>query len=312
MGRRRSRSRSRRRRDSSASHDDKDDASSEAKIALLEVEVETLKAENRELKKKLVEVLRRPDRRPDREGRGDDAKKNTRAAEENRESRRKETMSEKDEGSKDKAESGGSDEGLNAVLLCNTAQEAYNEPVPNNIALEKRLPLVNGKLERFLNNFSDSVQILDLNSGKAIVKDKKTFVMRYSCVFRESGANLKCTINKRFYYDDSHKRPTFCLDYEVHQKLVTAMAGTPPDGKLGVREPRTEHLVALYEEKGGRITRMWLRPDTEKIGLDPTAGEETLTRTEIFKVFEAKIAELKGGAPGPRIFHNYLEMPTVG
>ena len=30
------------------------------------------------------------------------------------------------------------------------------------------------------------------------------------------------------------------------RNLVTARAGTPPDGRLGVREPRTEHLVVLY------------------------------------------------------------------
>lgn len=46
---------------------------------------------------------------------------------------------------------------------------------------------------------------------------------------------------------------------------MTAQPGTPPDGRLGLREPRTERLAVLYEEKGGKISRMWLRQDTETL-----------------------------------------------
>merc|ERR1711988_1575345 len=101
-------------------------------------------------------------------------------------------------------------------------------------------------------------------------------------------------------------------DFETHEHLVTAMPGTPPDGKLGVRDPRTEHLVVLYEEQGGKITRMWLKQDAEKLGLDPTAGEEILQRTDVVKAFEKKIEELRKGPAQPRIFQNYHDVPTIG
>ncbi|CAK9020461.1 Hypothetical protein SCF082_LOCUS14923 [Durusdinium trenchii] len=119
------------------------------------------------------------------------------------------------------------------------------------------------------------VQILDLKSGQAIIKDRNSFIKRYTCVFRESGSKLLGSCNKRFYFDA--QGPTYCLDYETHEHLVTAMPGTPPDGKLGVREPRTEHLMVLYEEKGGKITRMWIKPDADKLGSDPYAGEDPAT-----------------------------------
>ncbi|CAE7811208.1 unnamed protein product [Symbiodinium necroappetens] len=98
----------------------------------------------------------------------------------------------------------------------------------------------------------------------------------------------------------------------MHESLVTAMPGTPPDGKLGVREPRTEHLIVLYEEKGGKLTRMWLRPDSEKLGSDPYAGEDILASSEAYKQFEAKLKEVTGGKLGERIFHNYHDIPSVG
>merc|ERR1740121_786691 len=185
-------------------------------------------------------------------------------------------------------------------------------PVPNNIPNEKRLPMVQQKSDHFMGHFGEKVQIIDLKSGGAVIKDKKMFGMRYGCVFRESGAKLKGTCHKRFYYDASGGKPTFCLDFETHESLVTAMPGTPQDGKLGVRDPRTEHLAVLYEERGGKLTRMWLKPDTEKLGLDPTAGEDVMKRTDVFKAFEAKIGEVKGGPAGEFYFFNYHETPTVG
>ncbi|CAE8619145.1 unnamed protein product, partial [Polarella glacialis] len=240
-------------------------------MALLEVENETLKAENRELRKKLVESLRRGGG-----GGGGGGDRRGREPEKAKE-RRREPSSAKDQ------EAIESD--TNAVLLVNAQMEAYNESIPNNIPPEKRLPIVNDKMKRFMDGFSDTVQILDLKSGGAIIKDRSTFMKRYSCVFRESGSKLLGSCTKRFYYDASN-RPTFCIDYETHASLVTAMPGTPPDGKLGVREARTEYLIVLYEEKGGKLTRMWLRPDTDKLGCDPTASEDIIAHSEAFKAFE--------------------------
>eukprot|EP00933_Yihiella_yeosuensis_P016972 TRINITY_DN14328_c5_g1_i1.p1 TRINITY_DN14328_c5_g1~~TRINITY_DN14328_c5_g1_i1.p1 ORF type:complete len:310 (+),score=80.09 TRINITY_DN14328_c5_g1_i1:65-994(+) len=309
MGRNRSRSRSRRREKRDEKEDeeeDEEDLSPEGRVALLEVENETLKAENKELRKKLVEALRRgggggggggaAERR-----RGGDNKK-----EEKKESSRRREASPEQEAFDEKA--------MNAVLLVNASMEAYNESITNNIALERRLPLVEEKMKRFMENFGDKIEIIEMNSGKAVIKDRSTFIKRYSCVFRESGAKLAGSTNKRFYYD-VRKGPTYCIDYETHESLVTAQPGTPPDGKLGCREARTEHLIVLYEEKDDKISRMWIRPDTDKTGTDTMAGEDVIAATPMFKKFEAKIEELLGTSKfkqSERIFHNYLQIETIG
>jgi len=195
------------------------------------------------------------------------------------------------------------------VQLVNGLVDVYNEPIPNNIPPEKRMPLVNAKLDRFCDHF-DEVQIIDMKSDKAILKDKM-FALRYGCVFRESGAKLKCSTTKRFYYD-ARRGPTFCLDFETHESLVTATAGTRQDGSLGVREPRTEHLVVLYEARKGKLTRMWLAPDADKLGQDPCAGEDIILRHPLVKQFEEKLKGLRPSAAGDRIFHNYLDVKVVG
>mmetsp|Transcript_145435 Transcript_145435/g.267334 ORF Transcript_145435/g.267334 Transcript_145435/m.267334 type:complete len:281 (-) Transcript_145435:27-869(-) len=201
----------------------------------------------------------------------------------------------------------------NAVMLCNSQMEAYNESVPNNIPLEKRLPLVKGKLDRFMDHFDAKIGIFDLNSGGAILKDRKMFQMRYQCVFRESGAKLKGTCTKRFYFDATMKQPTYCLDFETHESLVTAQPGTRQDGSLGCRPPRTEHLIVLYKEEKGKTTAMWLAPDKDKLGADSHAGDDVITRHPLYKQFEKKIGELKGGGKaGAFHFFNYHNTPTVG
>ncbi|CAE7435489.1 unnamed protein product [Symbiodinium natans] len=291
--RRKSRSRSRRRND-----DEDEDLSPESRLKLLEVENTTLKAENRELRKKLVEALRQ----------GGNGASGTRTNSDKKEGREKggQQVEERREAREEPVVTSDT----NAVLLVNAQMEAYNEPIPNNIPPEKRLPMVEKKLMRFMVQFDDKVQILDLKSGQTIIKDRNLFIKRYTCVFRESGAKLQGSCLKRFYFDSAG--PTYCIDYEMHESLVTAMPGTPPDGKLGVREPRTEYLIVLYEEKGGKLTRMWLRPDSEKLGSDPYAGEDILAASEAYKQFEAKLKEVTGGRLGERIFHNYHDIPSVG
>jgi len=307
----------------------------EARVALLEVENKTLKAENQELRKKLVAVLRQrhgaaaptaSERRrpPEREQPAEQQPPRRAPAEQERSGRLRGQQSSKEEEQRrsppprqapprQQVLENDATMPLNAVMLANAAMEVYNDPITNNVAPEKRLPLVKAKLDRFLSNFHDKIQIIDLKSGGVIIKDQKMFTARYSCVFRESGTKLKGTCNKRFFYNASEGcKATHVLDYEVHESLVTAMPGTPQDGNLGVREPRNEHLIVLYEEKGGKVTRMWLRQDAEKIGVDPTAGEEILARSEGFKAFEDKIKDLRGGSTGARIFHNYHNTPTVG
>lgn len=322
----------------------------EARVALLEVENETLKAENRELRKKLVEALTKKtgaaessnDRRRANDDSGAGAPSGDRrlerakAAEDQGSERRRgrdppaddsgdrrrgggmgqapSPVREKEPPKKKREPEAAPDDDMlpNAIMLVNGQMEVYNIPIANNIPPEKRLPLVKDKMDKFMASYDDKIQILDLASGKPIMRDRKMFSARYTCVMRESGAKLKGSCQKRFYYDAPGSKATYCLDYEQHDSLVTAMAGTPPDGNLGVREARTEHLIVLYEAKGGKITRMWLRQDADKIGKDTYASEEIIARSEAFKAFEAKIAECKDGKAGERIFHNYHDIPTVG
>ncbi|CAJ1384850.1 unnamed protein product [Effrenium voratum] len=305
--------------------------SAEGQLTLLQVDYEVLKVENRELRKRLLRHLRKPKgktekatpvkakekpkeekkaKKPEKQDKREKPQK--REKPEKREKLGKTSDEPKPKAPKE-AESvpeAEAEPDTNAVLLANAQMEAYNEPIPNDLPKEKRSPLVEAKLKRFLESFHDGVQIIDLKSGGVVLKDKKMFQKRFACVFRESGTGLRGTCLKRFYFDS--KSPTYCLDFEDHESLVTAMAGTPPDGRLGVREPREERLVVLYEEKGGKITRMWLRQDTENLGLDPKAGEEVLAKSEVYKQFEEKLEELKGGDLGERIFHNYYDMPSVG
>jgi len=321
--------------------DEGEDMSLEARVALLEVENSTLKAENKELRKKLVEALGKKSREQASGDRKKEEKKSRREASPKRKEaspkrreaspRRKERKdaSPKQDKTKGKEEKSEEEDGEmpawaeeeeedaskpNAVLLVNPAMEIYNEmQIPNNIPLEKRLPMVEAKMEQFLKHFGDNISIIDLKSGGTIIKDRKVFKMRYGCVFRESGSSLKITTNKRFYFDAKGKTPTYCLDFEKHESLVTPQPGTRPDGSLGCRPPREEHLVVMYEEQLGKITRIWIAQDSDKVGQDTMAGEEILVKLPVYKQFEKKIAELKkSDSAGEYFFNNYHNIPTVG
>ncbi|CAE7814324.1 unnamed protein product [Symbiodinium sp. CCMP2456] len=293
MGRDRSRSPRRGARD-----DDEEDLPAEGKLMLLQVDFETLKVENQELRTRLLQALRRLDSKTPSTGRHgkEEVKKAVKkevkkeAKPESKKEVKKEVKKEDikkevkkeikkevkkeikkevkqeaisfkkafhmfqtketpqahfdldspgEEGKKVKTE----EPNTNAVLLCNAQMEVYNTEVPNDVPMEERTPLVEGKLKNFMESFHEKVQILDLKTGGVLVKDKM-FQKRYACVFRESGDELRGVCTKRFYFDS--KSPTYCLDFETHESLVTARAGTPPDGRLGVRDPRTEHLAVLY------------------------------------------------------------------
>merc|ERR1719265_237656 len=104
--------------------------------------------------------------------------------------------------------------------------------------------------------------------------------MRYECVFRESGAGLKVAVKKRFFFDAKPGRPTFCLDFEKHESLVTPRPGQRMDGALGTVGPRTQSLIVLYEVRKCKITRMWLAPDMSNLGDDPAMGEAVLAKMD--------------------------------
>ncbi|CAL1140249.1 unnamed protein product [Cladocopium goreaui] len=306
------------------------DASSEK---LLKVDYEVMKVENAELRKRLLKALRalstaRSGQAPSKKQRVEEKEKEKKKEKEKPKEKAKEAKAKDKDPPREKPketererpdkpqqpqvqeESEPGEPGMNAVMLANAQMEAYNEPIAADLPKEQRSKMLEEKLKRFMDYFQENVQIMDLKSGGVIVKGKM-FAKRFGCVFRESGEELQGQSTKRFYFDSIS--PTYCLDFEFHEHLVTAQPGTPPDGRLGVREPRSERLVVLYEEKDGKISRMWLRPDAENVGGNPTAEEKDIMATEIYKDFEAKLKELKGTEDlGERIFHNYHDIPSVG
>eukprot|EP00435_Cladocopium_sp_Y103_P014109 s18_g3.t1 len=307
------------------------DLPTEGQLALLQVDYEVMKVENSELRKRLLKALRalstarssqapsKKQRVEEKEKKKEKEKPKEKAKAKDKDPPRVEKPKETEREKPDKpqqpqvqedSEAEPGEPAMNAVMLANAQMEAYNEPIAADLPKEQRSKMLEEKLKRFMDYFQESVQIMDLKSGGVIVKGKM-FAKRFGCVFRESGEELQGQSTKRFYFDS--KSPSYCLDFEFHEHLVTAQPGTPPDGRLGVREPRSERLVVLYEEKAGKISRMWLRPDAENVGGNPTAGEEDIMATEIYKEFEAKLKELKGTEDlGERIFHNYHDIPSVG
>jgi len=274
----------------------------EVRVAQLEAENEALVSESKELQRKLVELLQRWEHRT-------------------RKLRRSQPEEEPSTGEPEAAsqESKGSEatdywpEHRNAVQLVNEITEVYNEEIARDLPPEKRAALVEKKLDRFCEYFHSDIRIIELTSSRDVIRRMAMFRERYGCVFRESGAGLRCVTQKRFYYDAEGGKPTYVLDYEVHESLVTAVLGEPKDGSRGVRPPRTEHLAVLYEERGGKLTRMWIKQDRDMLGPDPDALEEAMVKSELFREFQEALRRVKKGwKTGPFFFSNYLDTPTVG
>lgn len=62
---------------------------------------------------------------------------------------------------------------------------------------------------------------------------------------------------------------------EGHGELLRDLKKSKDDVIYYVNHSQPWHAVAVFHpRKGGKISRMWLRPDTENLGADPKAGEE--------------------------------------
>lgn len=202
---------------------------------------------------------------------------------------------------------------FNAVQICGRMMEVYGAPIPNNIALEKRGHLLDAKMKDFLEVIDRAIQVTDLVSGKTLLKNFQEVQDRYLCVFRESGEKLKAGTTKRFFFEPSPPRrgaPTFCLDFESHEHLVTARPGTRLDGALGLLPPRNQDLLVLYEARDNKLTQMWVAPDREGLGKDRGTGEAVVAHSEIFQKF-LEVVKLR--LPKYQThFHNYHEVDSIG
>jgi hypothetical protein len=199
---------------------------------------------------------------------------------------------------------------LSAPIVLGRMAEVYNEKIANNQPMEKRGPLVKQKQASFMELFKSDLEIVDIQSGKALMSGKDVG-LRYECVFRESGTGLRLETKKRFFFDAKSGKPTFCLDFEQHESLVTPRPGTRMDGALGTVGPRTQSLIVLYEISRCKVTGMWLAPDKSNWGNDAGMSETLLKEMEIIKTFFGKVKERRGNLADVH-FQDYHNVETIG
>eukprot|EP00746_Dinoflagellata_sp_MGD_P162481 gnl/MRDRNA2_/MRDRNA2_90060_c0_seq1.p1 gnl/MRDRNA2_/MRDRNA2_90060_c0~~gnl/MRDRNA2_/MRDRNA2_90060_c0_seq1.p1 ORF type:complete len:344 (-),score=78.92 gnl/MRDRNA2_/MRDRNA2_90060_c0_seq1:146-1177(-) len=275
-------------------------------LEVMEMEKQEVEEKNRDLRRQIV-LLRRGQA-------GSDDAPPARAPP------RREVSEEPDDGKKLPWESDNDEEGpgdlpmggASAAIVCNNLAEVYNQSIPNNIQKENQGKMVLKKMEEFMKLISSDCKVLDANSGKEILRDTADISARYGCVFRESGASLKVTTFKRFYYEVPHKPdPSWCLDLEKHEQLVTPRPGMRLDGSLGTMPARTQHLVVLYRVKDSKVERMWIGPDKTKLGEDAYANEDVLDRAPFMPMFK-KILDAECGPKVNRMYNNYHNIATIG
>ena len=130
---------------------------------------------------------------------------------------------------------------------------------------------------------------------------------RYGTVFRESGAELRGTVRKRFKLEPGGPS-SFCLDFEEHRSLVTPRPGLSLDGSMGVVPPRTQALAVLYEASGGELLTVWIAPDTRGLGGDPSVGKAEIEATELWGMVIERIRTqlTMAGGEAPEIEAKYV------
>ena len=198
----------------------------------------------------------------------------------------------------------------------------YNMPISNQPQLDPhgndlRLPQLERKLRKFLECFAEEASIRTLE-GSPVLKDFEQIRKRYATVFRESGAELRGVLQKRWAFsataeeeeeeddDEGGGGATFCLDFERHSHLVTPKPGLPLDGSLGVTPPRQQDLVVLYMAEGGELAGMWIGADKEGIGADGGPSREEIEQTPTFQAFRRQVEKLSGGARLTVTFENHV------
>jgi len=216
---------------------------------------------------------------------------------------------------------------LTAAQLAGRAMAAYNLPVSKLPQLDPhgndlRVPQLERKLRKFLECFAEEASIRTLE-GSPVIRDFESIRKRYATVFRESGADLRGVVHRRWTFERAPRGAaafndddacdddddddgddddgggacaSFCIDFERHSSLVTPKPGLPLDGSLGVTAPRTQDLVVLYMAEGGEIGGMWIAPDGDGLGADASMTREGIEATDLFKSFRRQVDKLSGGA----------------
>ncbi|CAD7930427.1 unnamed protein product [Amoebophrya sp. A25] len=209
----------------------------------------------------------------------------------------------------------GEDFQANAVQIINRLTEIYNRPVQANVPVEKKGPEVARKMSEYLQLLDKDVSIKTLQ-GQEILGNFSAISKRYQCVFTESGTELLMKTHKRFYYEvkpPARSAITLCLDFEEHRNLVSAKAGTHPDGREGLTKPRNQHLIALYVCSNNLVQKVWLGQDKDKISSNPKMGKLQLLAHPTVKPFIDFIGKTyPNHLKGTMVFNSYHDVPVVG
>ncbi|KAL1519991.1 hypothetical protein AB1Y20_023473 [Prymnesium parvum] len=238
---------------------------------------------------------------------------------------------------------------MNAVQLANRAMEMYNLPISSLAQADVhgndlRLPKLQRKLRKFLECFAEDICVRTA-TGAVVLKDFEAMKKRYMTVFRESGAELKGEVRRRWYFEKAAEPDadeeegtgdTFTIDFERHTHLVTprpgqltslpfahrpspsvlpssasaqplSAAGLPLDGSMGVLPARTQDLIVLYHASANELAGMWIAPDTANLGGDPNATQQSIEESEVFKSLKAVVERMCGGEELQVHYNSYLE-----
>lgn len=178
--------------------------------------------------------------------------------------------------------------------------------------------MVSGKMEEFMQCFGDQIAVKMID-GRDILGSLEALRVRYQCVFGESGAELQMITHKRFFFEaksggrERRRQITLCLDFEEHRHLISALAGTHPDGREGLTKPRTQIMMALYVCWGNKVQQMWMAPDKEKLGPDVKLGRKELEKhpqvQPMLKFIETNYPEQYAGNC---VFNAYHNIETIG
>ncbi|CAD7939446.1 unnamed protein product [Amoebophrya sp. A120] len=212
----------------------------------------------------------------------------------------------------------GSDEepamNFSAAQLCSFLTEIYNRKIPSNQPLEKKGPEIERKIEDFMQFFDEGIKVKMID-GRDILGNHWAVKTRYQCVFTESGTELQQITHKRFFFETHPEfrsnKTTLCMDFETHKHIISAAAGTHPDGREGLTKPRTQNLVCLYICFDNKVQSMLMVRDSAKLGVSPELGEEALrTHKDLKDMFEYIKKEYPNHTQVT--FQNYHNITTIG
>jgi len=190
------------------------------------------------------------------------------------------------------------------LLGCGPVDQArlvYNMPCSNYKQMDVKgvdqtVQVVSNKVNAFMQCFEDGAALIDLKSGKEILKDVSAITNRYRTVFRESGPTLNQTLRKRITFRPKNRpgaKPVFVIDFESHAHIVSPV-GVLLDGSTGLSAARDQDLIVLYLTLVNKVERAWVAPDKAGLGKESGCDLEKLKQNNEVKMMFGKVEEAFG------------------